>query len=351
MNLMNSSSITRRELITASSIAATAAAIFPSPVQGGDQAAPAPGSQVATFSQIGCNGRGFGRVGLSSDALLDAIKAAGYPRADQISIRGGAGRARGAGSGAAGNRAPAAPGGGRNAAAPEALAALKAALAARGLTTALGNLRIPEDVPLADAIAAARQSITEAHALGQTHVLTMGTFYEEGWAQFCKVLADAAAFGQDLGVQVVLKNHHGLNNTAGELVGWVQQVNHPNFGIFWDAGNLVYYTGKDALKQLEIVAPYVTGVVAKDCTRAAYQTRSAGDPPFGDGPPDAANSEVMIQFGTGKVDFVGMYRKLKSLGFHGPTVVEGMLPETTLERAIANARAQREFLEKAMASV
>ena len=55
-----------------------------------------------------------------------------------------------------------------------------------------------------------------------------------------------------------------------ELLGWIKQVNHPNFGLFFDPGNVVYYTGKDPVKQLEIIGPYVSGVVAKDCTRAAF---------------------------------------------------------------------------------
>jgi sugar phosphate isomerase/epimerase len=331
MDLMNVSSVTRRDLILGGSMAAAAAAILPSPALGQDRAN-ASRKPAATFSQIGLFPRGFGRLGLKTEALFDAIKAAGYQRADLIPMSGGAGR-------------------GPDTSTTEAVTTMKAALSARGLTSGVGNLRIPEEVPLADAIAAARRAITNAHALGETYVLSLGTEYEEGWVQFCKVLADAAAFGQELGVQVVIKDHHGLNNTAGELVGWLQQVNHPNFGLFWDPGNLIYYTGKDPLKQLEIVAPYVTGIIAKDCTNAVFQTRTAGDPPFGDGPPAPGNGEVMIQFGTGKVDFVGMYRKLKSLGFHGPTVVEGMLPGKTVEETIANARAQREFLERVMAGV
>jgi L-ribulose-5-phosphate 3-epimerase UlaE len=54
----------------------------------------------------------------------------------------------------------------------------------------------------------------------------------------------------------------------------------------------------------------------------------------------------MIQFGTGKVDFATFFKKLKSLGFSGPVMVEGTEVAPTLEQTIANARANREYLER-----
>jgi L-ribulose-5-phosphate 3-epimerase UlaE len=58
----------------------------------------------------------------------------------------------------------------------------------------------------------------------------------------------------------------------------------------------------------------------------------------------------MIQFGTGKVDFAGLFTKLKALGFAGPIMVEGTKPGATVEETVANARANREFLERAIAN-
>ena len=48
-------------------------------------------------------------------------------------------------------------------------------------------------------------------------------------------------------------------------------------------------------------------------------------------------SEVISQFGTGKV-----------AGFNGPIMVEGVKVGVTAEETTANARANREFLEKAL---
>jgi hypothetical protein len=41
-----------------------------------------------------------------------------------------------------------------------------------------------------------------------------------------------------------------------------------------------------------------------------------------------------------------VFTKLKSLGFSGPIMVEGTAVGATLQETIANARANREFLEK-----
>ena len=89
--------------------------------------------------------------------------------------------------------------------------------------------------------------------------------------------------------------------------------------------------GKDPVTELAPVAKYVTGFCAKDCP--------------------APKGEVMSQFGTGKVDFKAVFTKLKSAGFNGPVMVEGVQVGATPEQTTANARANREFLEKVLAEI
>ena len=59
----------------------------------------------------------------------------------------------------------------------------------------------------------------------------------------------------------------------------------------------------------------------------------------------------MAQFGTGKVDFKAVFAKLKSAGFQGPIMVEGVKVGATQDETTANARANREFLENVFASI
>jgi len=336
---MDAHSRPRRTFLTTSA-AAVAAMALPFSSRGADQSA------SAKPSPIGCHSRPFGKFRLNHDDLLDAIKSAGYTSADMISAAPPA--ARGAAPAGGGTAAPATRG--ASAVTAEMVTALKEKLAARGMVSTVCSLSIRTDVDLAEAISAVRQQITNAHALGQTFALYLGLEKEAQYIQATKVLADAAAFGKERGVKIAIKQHHGLNNTSGELVGWVRQVNHPNFGIFHDAGNVIYYTGKDPVAQLEIVGPYVIGVVAKDCLGPHFLEREAGAPSFGSSVPDPRGDEVMIQFGTGKVDFAGMFKKLTTYGFSGPIFVEGTAVGETVEQTIANARANRDFLEKARAT-
>ena len=144
-------------------------------------------------------------------------------------------------------------------------------------------------------------------------------------------MARAAAYGAEKGVQVVMKPHGGSSGASEEIVAAMKKVGHPNFRIWYDAGNIIYYTGKDPIEELKPIVQYVTGFCAKDCAEP--------------------KSEVMIQFGAGKVDFAGVFKVLKSAGFAGPVMVECCAIGETPEATSANARANREFLEKVLASV
>ena len=58
-----------------------------------------------------------------------------------------------------------------------------------------------------------------------------------------------------------------------------------------------------------------------------------------------------FQFGTGKVDFKGVFKVLKSARFNGPIMVECCAIGDTPDATAANARANREFLEKTLEEV
>ena len=60
---------------------------------------------------------------------------------------------------------------------------------------------------------------------------------------------------------------------------------------------------------------------------------------------------VMIQFGAGKVNFGGVFAVLKAAGFDGPIMVECCKVGATAEATTENARANRLFLEKILATI
>ncbi len=214
---------------------------------------------------------------------------------------------------------------------PEYLEGLKGAIAASGVKAIMGALRSRHDVPLEQTTASLRKQIDNAAFLGLKSVMTFGIDNPEQFDHYFKAMADAAAHGQEKGVQVVMKPHGGSSGSSEEIIAAMKKVNHRNFSIWYDAGNIIYYTGKDPIEELKPIVKYVTGFCAKDC----------GQP----------KGDVMIQFGTGKVDFKGVFQVMKGAGFNGPIMVEGVAGGDTPEAVAANARANREFLEKVLASL
>lgn len=214
---------------------------------------------------------------------------------------------------------------------PEYLAALKQKIAARGLRVNMGALRSRHDITPEDSIAEVRRQIDNAKTLDIEFLLTFGVDKAAQYDHYYRVMADAAAYAQERGIRLVLKPHGGGSGAAEEILRCLDKVRHTNFKIWYDAGNIIYYTGKDPVAELELIARHVTGFCAKDC----------GQP----------KGDVMIQFGTGRVDFTAVFKKLKAAGFNGPVMVECCAIGATAQETMANARANREFLEKTFAAL
>ena len=214
---------------------------------------------------------------------------------------------------------------------PEYLEDLKRMIAASGLTANMGALRSRHDIPLEETIKSLHKEIDNAAFLGLKSVMTFGIDNRDQFEHYFKAMADAAAYGAEKGVQVVMKPHGGSSGASEEIITAMKKVGHPNFKIWYDAGNIIHYVAKDPVEELKPIVQYVTGFCAKDCAEL--------------------KGDVMIQFGTGKVDFKGVFQVLKAAGFQGPIMVECCAPGDTPEAVAVNARANREFLEKVLATV
>lgn len=259
---------------------------------------------------IGCFNRAWTKW--SYDAALDGIAAAGYKLTGLLS----------------GHKTEEFA---SSAATPEYLGGLKRRLAQRGLSANMTVIRFRPEAPLSDNIADVRKQIENAARLELKFMLSFGVDKPAHYEDFYRLMADAAAHAEKRGLQVAMKPHGGNSGASEEILRCLEKVGQPNFKIWYDAGNIIYYTGKDPVTELEPIARQVTGFCAKDCP----------------GP----KGEVMSQFGTGKVDFKAVLAKLKSAGFNGPIMVEGVKVGATAEETTANARANREFLEKVIAAL
>jgi sugar phosphate isomerase/epimerase len=162
-----------------------------------------------------------------------------------------------------------------------------------------------------------------AAKLGVGTLLSGGPRRNEGVRLYSGMISELAAHAADKGVKVAMKPHGG---DGAEIQQCLELANHPNFSLWYDAGNIIYYTGGDPVKELKGLAPHVTGFCAKDC--------------------GGQKSPVMIQFGEGKVDFKGVFQALKDAGFNGPVMIECTGDPKSPEHVTRQAVANREFLKR-----
>jgi sugar phosphate isomerase/epimerase len=210
------------------------------------------------------------------------------------------------------------------------LPGLKKRIAEAGLTAIMGALRLNFEVSQEEMVQQIRRQIDHAEFLKLEWLLTFGVDKAEDFERYYKAMTEAADYAQERKLKLVLKPHGGASGAAAEILRCLKEVNRPNFKIWYDAGNIIYYTGKDPVEELKPIVQHVTGFCAKDCP--------------------GKTGDVMIEFGTGKVDFHGVYEELKRAGFNGPTFVE-CAGGKTLAEVTASARANRIFLEKVFASL
>ena len=297
----------RRQFVERTAFATAATAILPLSVSGAND-------KKAVHWSIGAFNRPWAgdKKNWGYDAALDGMKAAGYKLTGLLT------------------RTEKQPFTGADAT-EEYLSDLKKKIAAHGLTAVMAALRTSDDLPLDEQIKGMRKQIDNAKYVGVEFLLTFGVGKEEYYENYYKLMHDAAAYSHERGLKLVLKPHGGSSGDAEEITRCIEKVNHANFKVWFDAGNIIYYTGKDPLEQLKPVVQHVTGFCAKDC--------------------DKQKGSVWLEFGTGKVDFPAVFGELKKSGFNGPVMVECCALGDTADIVTENMRKNREYLEKVFATL
>ena len=191
----------------------------------------------------------------------------------------------------------------------EEVAAINESLVRHGVTPTTDlplhhTTRCPLHLGPDEAVREAFAHLDAMAAVGVKYYMSCGTPDEALYETLYTVFREAAAYGETLGVKVTLKSHGGIGAKCLDLVRVVETVDHDNFGIYFDPGNVLHYTGGDPLENLDDVAPHVVGVCVKD------QTGGKG-------------GGVEIEPGTGDVDFPAVFDTLRAGGFSsGPVMVE-----------------------------
>ncbi len=134
-------------------------------------------------------------------------------------------------------------------------------------------------------------------------------------------------------VALYCKNN-GLNfrcetgqETPITLVRAIQDVGLDNVGVNFDVANVILYGKANPVDAVDILAPYIQGVHAKD---GLYPT-------------DPRNLGREVPIGEGKVNFPALIPKLKQAGYRGQLTIER---EISGPKQAEDIRAAKAYLEK-----
>jgi sugar phosphate isomerase/epimerase len=211
---------------------------------------------------------------------------------------------------------------------PEEVAAVAGEVKQRGLKTlSIYGGDFPAAQSVEAGIAGLRKLIDHCGLCACPNLLLGGTT-EEGLVQpYYKCVAECCDYAAAKGVGLSVKPHGGQNATGPQCRTLIQQVGHQNFRLWYDPGNIYYYSdGKlDPVADSATVNGLVVGMSVKDFK-----------------PP----KEVLVTPGTGQVNFAKVLANLKQGGFtHGPLVVECLSRGNTPADITAEAKQARRFVE------
>jgi sugar phosphate isomerase/epimerase len=157
-------------------------------------------------------------------------------------------------------------------------------------------------------------------------LMLAGTAEEKLHQPYYQVIKECCDYAAAKGVGLSLKPHGGLNATGPQCRKAIALVGHKNFGLWYDPGNICYYSDGqlDPVDDAATVDGLVVGMSVKD-----YR------------PP----KDVLVTPGDGKVDFAAVLARLKQGGFtRGPLLIE-CLARGPAQKITADAKKTRLFLE------
>jgi sugar phosphate isomerase/epimerase len=186
---------------------------------------------------------------------------------------------------------------------------------------------IPVSTSLEAGIAGMRKLIDNCAACGAKNLLMGGTGNEDLYDAYYKAIAECCEYAAERGVGISVKPHGGLNATGPQCRATVERVNHSNFRVWYDPGNILYYSNAE----LDPVddAPSVDGLVTGMCVKDYKHPKN-----------------VAVTPGTGQVDFPAVFAKLKAGGFTGGPLVVECLDPGDLRHILGEAKKARRFLEQ-----
>jgi sugar phosphate isomerase/epimerase len=210
---------------------------------------------------------------------------------------------------------------------PEEVATVANEVKQRGLKTLSiygGDFPVAKSVEAG--IAGLRKLIDHCALCACPQLMLGGAGDEKLVTSYYKVVAECCDYAVSKGVGLSVKPHGGQNATGPQCRRLIEQVGHKNFRLWYDPGNIFYYSdGKlDPVDDSATVDGLVVGMSVKDFK---------------------APKEVMVTPGTGQVNFGRVLANLRKGGFtRGPMIVE-CLDRGDAAKVTAEAKKARQFLE------
>ena len=210
----------------------------------------------------------------------------------------------------------------------EQAAAVGEAVRQRGLKAAsLYAGEFPVAKSIEAGIEGLKKLISLCAACGSPNLMLAGIGDAKLYDAYFKVIAECCDYAAAKSVGLSMKPHGGFVATGAQCRKGIEQVGHKNFRVWYDPGNIYYYSdgALDPVTDAASVDGLVVGLSVKD-----YR------------PP----KDVMITPGAGKVDFRALLARLKQGGFmRGPLLVE-CLERGDAAKIINEAGKARKFLEE-----
>ncbi len=175
-----------------------------------------------------------------------------------------------------------------------------------------------------------RTLIDRCAVVGAKDLLMGGTGDAKLQADYYRAVAACCDYAAGKGMTLSVKPHGGLNATGAQCRDIVRGVGKKNFGVWYDAGNILYYSNgkRDPVTDAADVDGLVIGMSVKDYKHP---------------------KNVAVTPGTGQVDFPAVMKRLKQGGFSGgPLVIECLAPGD-LPTLLAAAKEAKRFVEELMA--
>jgi sugar phosphate isomerase/epimerase len=179
-----------------------------------------------------------------------------------------------------------------------------------------------------------RRLIDNCAAAGSASLMVGGTGSAALYDAYYRAIAECCDYAAERKVLLVTKPHGGLNATGPQCRKALEKVGHGNFRLWYDPGNILYYSDGDLdpVDDLHAVDGLVAGMCIKDFTMSEKDGKMAKD--------------VALTPGSGGVDFPAVVAGLQKGGFtRGPVVIE-CLARGDLPFLLNEAKRTKEFVER-----